>query len=86
MENGSLVKSESRDNMRIKRVFVHEAGEYVGPFDSRADAERFVALIERFSGSREGISIVERSVETIPRQRKSLASSTPIGFLQHCSK
>jgi hypothetical protein len=46
-----------------KPVYLHEADEYVGPFASREDAERFLILMEAHGVSSEGIEIVEVDAE-----------------------
>ncbi len=46
-----------------KKIYLHEANEYVGPFCSRVEAEKFIALMELFGASRAGIEIVERDEE-----------------------
>ncbi len=46
-----------------KKIYLHEADEYVGPFCNRVEAEKFIALMELFGASREGIEIVERDGE-----------------------
>jgi hypothetical protein len=40
-------------------IYVRESYEYVGPFASRGDAERFLILMTSFGESLEGIEIVE---------------------------
>ncbi len=42
-----------------KLIYLQEADEYVGPFHSRGDAERFLVLMRSFGESLEGIEIVE---------------------------
>ncbi len=48
-----------RGVMTTTRVYLHEKDEYVGPFYRRQDAELFLALMELFGESLEGIEIVE---------------------------
>ncbi len=45
--------------MSEKGIFLHEADEYVGPFSSRRDARRFMALMKLFGSDADGIEIVE---------------------------
>ena len=45
--------------MKPKKIYLYERDEYVGPFQSRADAERFLALIALFGGTCRGIEVVE---------------------------
>ncbi len=40
-------------------IYLREGAEYVGPFYSREDAERFLVLMEFCGESREGIEIVK---------------------------
>ncbi len=42
-----------------KGIYVREEDEYVGPFNSREDAERFLVLVELSGESSKGIEIVE---------------------------
>lgn len=46
-----------------KKIYLCEADEYVGPFCSREDAERFLALVALFGGSCKGIEIMELDSE-----------------------
>ncbi len=45
--------------MAGKGIYLREKDEYVGPFYSREDAERFLVLMELSGESREGIEVVE---------------------------
>lgn len=53
--------------MPRKAIYLREEGDYVGPFCSREDAERFLVLIALHGESREGIEIVEidNAAETV---------------------
>jgi hypothetical protein len=42
-----------------RKIYLHEADEFVGPFFSRKDAERFILLMEWYGENSEGIEIVE---------------------------
>jgi hypothetical protein len=86
MEKGNRMNLDRGFNVKAKKVFLHEAGEYVGPFESREDAERFLILIEWFGGSRAGITVVERSAELIPRRRKALANPAGFALFQNCRR
>ncbi len=58
-----------------KLVYLREANEYVGPFASRGDAERFLTLMASFGESLEGIEIVEIASVANPvsvKERKQL--------------
>ncbi len=50
-----------------KKIYLHEAGEYVGPFCRREDAEKFIALMELFGETREGIEILETDSDWEPQ-------------------
>ncbi len=41
------------------KLYLHEAGEYVGPFCRRKDAEQFLMLMKLFGENCEGIIVVE---------------------------
>jgi hypothetical protein len=43
----------------VKSIYVREGADYVGPFASLEDAKCFVALIDMFGGSSDGIEVVE---------------------------
>jgi hypothetical protein len=45
--------------MRRPGIYLREADTYVGPFGSRADAQRFLILMGLFGDRLEGIEIVE---------------------------
>ena len=45
--------------LRAKKIYIHEADEYVGPFSSHDDAEQFITLMECFGEISDGIEIVE---------------------------
>ena len=58
--------------MGMKEFYLHEKDAYVGPFCSRRDAERFVALMVTFGQSPEGIEVVELEAgSSAARQRRS---------------
>lgn len=50
--------------MKRSGIFLSEANELVGPFNSREDAERFLMLMELFGTSSKGIDIVELEITT----------------------
>jgi hypothetical protein len=52
--------------VRRTGIYLRENGEFVGPFQSRGDAERFLELMELFGESAEGIEIVEISDAAAP--------------------
>ena len=49
--------------MRKLGIYLHEGNEYVGPFRTREDAERFLILMESYGESREGIEITNLKTE-----------------------
>ncbi len=53
--------------MREKGIYLHEADEYVGPFSSRRDARRFMALMKLFGTDADGIEIVELDLQAKDR-------------------
>ncbi len=42
------------------RVYLREGDEHIGPFRGRADADRFLRLMELYGGGSQGIEIVEQ--------------------------
>ncbi len=52
--------------IRRRKFYLREGDELTGPFCSRADAERFLKLLELFGEGRQGIEIVERRVSISP--------------------
>ena len=71
---------EWRFKLRTKKIYLHEADEYVGPFRSLKDAERFIALMEWFGESSEGIEIVELESDGTERERRKIrpANANPV--------
>jgi hypothetical protein len=70
--------------VRIKKAFLNESGEYIGPFESRKDAEGFIILMKLFGGSCEGITVVERFVESVPKRRKTIVNRANSALHQNC--
>ncbi len=52
-------KQNAGNPLSHRRIYLREAGEYVGPFREREDAERFLMLVRLFGGNCEGVEIVE---------------------------
>jgi len=56
----------------MKEFYLHEKDVYVGPFCSRRDAERFVALMVTFGQNSDGIEVVELEAgSSAAKQRRS---------------
>lgn len=49
-----------------KKFYLREGDELTGPFCSRADAERFLTLLDLFGEGHQGIDIVERCISISP--------------------
>ena len=68
---------QNRDpRLKTKKIYLHEADEYIGPFCSRQDAELFIEMMELFGGSCEGVEVVEMesdSSEPEPQRAKQNA-------------
>ncbi len=62
--------------MRKKGIYLHEADEYVGPFSSRRDARRFMALMKLFGSDADGIEIVELDLPVKDLLNKTCRSDT----------
>ena len=54
--------------MTMKRIYIQEDQQRVGPFASRPDAEQFIGLIRRFGEGTEGIEVVEVEEYTTEEQ------------------
>ncbi len=57
MRTDGTQKRDSRPAAR--EIYLCEAGEHVGPFCSREDAEKFIVLMELFGASCEDVEIME---------------------------
>ena len=58
-------------------IYLREGAEYVGPFYSREDAERFLVLMEFCGESREGIENVK-----MDNAAKKVSNAVPVEELQ----
>jgi hypothetical protein len=58
--------------MRKIGIYLHVGNEYVGPFRTRGDAERFLILMKLHGESCEEIEITNLKIEAPPRSGKAL--------------
>ncbi len=74
-------ETQNRDPQpAVKAIYLREAGEHVGPFCSRTDAEKFIELMELFGGSSQGVEIVELDSASAGRngQKRSRPAAGPV--------